>query len=190
MHGLLGEGRSPYGPIRKARELATLDLVERQRCELRRSLEFAVESPGTVFANVFRRPYGFWGPNSFLLRWVHSGVYSEGPLAPRFYPFVKWLVVAAHVLVVGAALLSLGRREPPRIAEWSALLALYFTAIHALAVSYSRYRLPLMPFLMVGASLWLAQPRRPEGRGRGAVLIGALVGFVLLSAHYVGSRLP
>jgi hypothetical protein len=103
---------------------------------------------------------------------------------------VKWLVVAAHVLVVGAALLALGRRELPRIAEWSWLLAAYFTAIHMLAVSYSRYRLPLMPLLMVGASLWLAAPRRPEGRGR-AVMVGvALLGFVALCVHYAIGRLP
>ena len=59
-----------------------------------------------------------------------------------------------------------------------------------LAVAYSRYRLPLMPFVFVASALWLADPRAPEGRARSALVATALLGFVGLCVHYVVARLP
>ena len=118
------------------------------------------------------------------------GTYAEGPLARETYSFWKGLVVALHVLVGVAALLQLGRRRLPPFVVWSTLFVGYYTAIHMLAVAYSRYRLPLMPFVFVVGALWLTEPRAPEGRAR-TLLVGApLLGFVALCAHYLAVRLP
>lgn len=188
-HGLLGR-RGPRLALDRTREFATKDLAAASRCELANALAFAAANPGTVASHVLRRLHAFWGPNSYLLRWVRHGFYGEGPLAPASYPRVKALVVALHVAVIAASLLAFGRRPLPPFLVWAGLFILYYTAIHALAVAHSRYRLPVMPFAMIAASQWLAAPRAPDGRGRRAAVAIALVSFLVLSAHYALVRLP
>lgn len=177
-------------PIWRTRRFAVEDLAAGQRCEMANALAFAREHPGTVGSHVAERLYAFWGPNSYLLRSVALGSYADGPLAATTYPFWKGLVVALHVALGAAALLLLGRRHLPPFVVWSALFITYYTAIHMLAVAYSRYRLPLMPFVFVASALWLADPRAPEGRARTALVATALSGFVGLCVHYVVARLP
>jgi hypothetical protein len=98
--------------------------------------------------------------------------------------------VALHGAVGAGALLALGRRNLPPVVAWSALFVGYYTAIHMLAVAYSRYRLPLMPLLFVACGLWLADPRLPEGRARQLAVGVGLLGFLALCAHYAAVRLP
>lgn len=188
-HGLSRRSATEL-PIWRTRRFATEDLAAGQRCELRHALAFARAHPGTIASHVAERLYAFWGPNSFLLRSVYYGSYASGPLAPASYPFWKLLLVSLHVVVGSGALLLLGRRELPDAARWSALFVGYYTAIHLLAVAYSRYRLPLMPLLFVACALWLADPRRPEGRLRSAAVGGALAAFGGLCLHYALVRLP
>ena len=90
---------------------------------------------------------------------------------------------------MGAAILALGRRDAPPLVGWVALLASYTTVLHAFAVAFSRYRLPLVPLLIAMAALWLARPDRPRGP-RGAVCVGLLLGFGALSLHYALDVLP
>ena len=87
-------------------------------------------------------------------------------------------------------ILAFGRRELPYFTRWSGLFLLYYTAIHMLAVAFSRYRLPVMPIVIVLASQWFAQPRLPEGRVRWIAVSAALAGFSLLSAIYLRVHLP
>lgn len=189
MGGILG-ARPAALPISRTRHFASLDLVASQRCELAHAFEFARREPVTTAANLARRLYAFWGPNSFVLRWTHEGVYGAGPLGPAHYRPLKWTVVALHVFVLAAALLAWGRRGAGDFARWVALFVLYYSAIHALAVAHSRYRLPVMPFLMVIGAGWLADPRPPEGGARGAAVAAGLAALLALCAHYAWTRLP
>ena len=175
--------------VHRTREFATKDLASAGRCELRNALAFSRERPDVVAGHVAHRFYGFWGPNSYLLRWVRHGFYEDGPLARASYAWVKPLVVCWHVALVACALLAYGRRPPPFLA-WAALFIAYYTTVHMLAVAHSRYRLPVMPFVMVAASTWLAHPRPPEGGWRRIAVGGALVVFLALSTHYLLVRLP
>jgi 4-amino-4-deoxy-L-arabinose transferase-like glycosyltransferase len=159
------------------------------RCERARAAELVRRDPAAPLRNAAGRVYAFWGPNNFLLRAVHGGEYPAPPLDRARYAWVESAVVGFHVLVLAAAILALGRRGAPALVGWTAGLAAYSTAVHAVAVSFSRYRLPLMPLLIVLASLWLARPALPEGRrwiAVGPLLIGALA----LCAHYAARALP
>jgi 4-amino-4-deoxy-L-arabinose transferase-like glycosyltransferase len=188
-HGLLG--RRPAGlPIHRTREFATRDLAAASRCELGRALAFMGERPGVVAGHGLRRFYAFWGPNSYLLRWVKHGFYGDGPLARSSYPGWKLLVVGWHVALVACAILAFGRRRVPAFLVFSALFVGYYTAVHMLAVAHSRYRLPVMPFVMIATATWLADPKLPEGRARAAAVSGVLLLFVALSTHYALVRLP
>ena len=189
MGGLLGN-RPASRPITKALGFASTDLPAAQRCELKRALAFTVDHPRIVAESVARRFYGFWGPNSFLLRWVALGIYPRPPLTESAYPVIKWLVIVFHMGVVGAAIMAVGSRPRDRLVVWSGLFFAYYTAVHMLAVSYSRYRLPLMPLVVVLASLWLGSPQAPRGRLAKAVTAAVLLGFLALCVHYVAFRLP
>ncbi len=172
------------------RRYGTLDLVTYQRCELASAADFVVGSPGVAAGRILQRVHWFWGPNSLLLRSVRWRSYRGGLLAPTSYRAIKWIVVASSVFVLLCALLAVGAREAPPIRDWVLLLCLYATALHGLTLAASRYRLPLEPFLLVLASLWLARPRRPETRGRSAAVVALVAAFLASSSLYVATILP
>lgn len=190
LRSVLPDRRALRRTIDAVRRYASLDDPALQRCELAAAWTFAREHPGLLTRQILWRFYDFWGPNSFLLRASHMGVYPDGPLARGHYAAVKWLFVAGYLPLVAAAILAFGRRELPDFARFAGLFLAYYTAIHMLAVASSRYRLPVMPLVIVLASLWLADPRLPEGRGRGIGVGLALAGFAGLCAHYLITRLP
>jgi hypothetical protein len=96
----------------------------------------------------------------------------------------------SYCAVVVLALLGLGRRWRGSGAELITLYAAYATALHAVAVASSRYRLPMMPLLIVLAAAWAAQPGWPEGRWRAVGVAAGVVAFTALSLYYVATVLP
>jgi hypothetical protein len=174
--------------IGKARTRARLDLVAQKNCEIPRALEEIKSAPLRWTGAILQRVYLFWGPNSFLLRSVNEGAYRNGPLAD--YRLVKWPVVLSYVGIMLAALLALGRRSLPPVVELSALFAVFNCAAYSASQSNSRYRLPIMLFVMAMASIWLARPCWPEGRLRQSAVGLLLIVFLALSVHYVATVLP
>jgi 4-amino-4-deoxy-L-arabinose transferase-like glycosyltransferase len=169
---------------------AARDFGAFNRCELANAWRFVRERPGTALARVGLRVYDFWAPTSFLLRSVAWKSYPGGPLGASAYPLQKWVVVASHVALVLLALAALGRRWHSPVVDWMVLFGVFYVGFHALAVAASRYRLPLEPFLIVLAALWLAQPGPPETRARALGVAGAAGAFLLLCAHYLATLLP
>lgn len=174
----------------KARTRATLDLIHRQSSERRAALDFAKSNPMRVLSQSFDRLYAFWGPNSFLLRAIHGRTYRSGPLAASNYAAAKWIVVGAYVSLVALALLALGRRRLAIQVDWGVALIVTLSVLATLSEGSSRYRLPIMPFVIVLASVWLAAPHRPEGRVRLAALGLIGIAFAIFSAHYLATILP
>jgi hypothetical protein len=172
------------------RRYGTLDLVAYQRCEVRAALRFIRENPGLAARRIAERLYTFWGPNSFLLRSVYWKSYPGGILARGHYEKVKLVVVSSYVAVVLLAMLALGRRDPPPLVEWLALLFVYYTGVHALAVASTRYRFSIMPLVIVLAALWLARPCLPQTRARRWAVGVTAVAFAALCVDYLRSVLP
>lgn len=69
-------------------------------------------------------------------------------------------------------------------------LIVTLSVLATLSEGSSRYRLPIMPFVIVLASVWLAAPHRPEGRVRLAALGLIGIAFAIFSAHYLATILP
>jgi hypothetical protein len=176
--------------IERVRREATMDRLAYSSCESRAALEFVLEHPLTSLGRALQRVYFFWGPNSFLLRSVYLESYPGGPLGRDAYPVVKVLVLASCIGSVAFALLALGRRWRGPGLEIIVLYAVFATALHAAAVASSRYRLPLMPLLIVLASVWLAHPGRPESRARTYAVATGLVAWGVLAGYYVATVLP
>jgi hypothetical protein len=176
--------------IERARYRAGLDIVERQRCELRAAFDFAIRDPGSVVVHTGRRLYSFLIPSSFLLRAVAWGLYPDGPLAAGSYSLVKIIVVLTELgLMLGALLFFAARRNEP-IAEWALLFGGFYMTLHALSAASSRYRLPLMAFAIVLSALLLARPRWAPAALRGTILAAAAVLLLGIALHYVTIVLP
>ena len=176
--------------IWRIRQLATRDLVAYQRCEVGNALDFVAARPRTAAARIAQRVYWFWAPNSLLLRAVSWQTYHGGFLDAGTYPFWKAVSVGSFAMLVLAAILSLGSREAHPLREWIALFCVYYTALHAVALAASRYRMPLLPLLCVLASLWLARPGRPETTARRAVVAVLAVAFLAACVHTLATTLP
>ena len=180
----------PTQRLPEIRGYSTRDFPAAQRCESAAALRFALANPGLVATQYARRIYALWGPNSFLLRAVHRGRYAGGLFDEGHYTGVRNGFVALYLFVIVGALASLGARPLSRATEWFAVYALLYTALHVVAVAWSRYRFPLMPLAIVAAALWLANPQLPASRSRRIALGGLLVAFLGLALHYTATRLP
>jgi arylsulfatase len=140
------------------------------------ALQSIRDEPGTFLARMPVKLLDLWNPTSFLLRHYRVGAY--GPVHPLVQLTVKAAAVLAYLLVVGLACVGFWmlRRRP---VAWLALLfGLYLSTVSAVAFGLTRFRLPLMPFLMILAApplLALVDRRR---RRRAAALAAAAVALV------------
>jgi 4-amino-4-deoxy-L-arabinose transferase-like glycosyltransferase len=114
--------------------------------------------PLRTLRNAGHKLTDMWNPTSFLVRHLEMGAYGNVPGGLHVALIVaasgSYLVVmffAAFGLVTGLA----DRRI------WGvALLLVYFSAISALAFGLTRFRLPVMPLLMLVAAVELARMRQ------------------------------
>jgi 4-amino-4-deoxy-L-arabinose transferase-like glycosyltransferase len=107
-----------------------------------------------------RVPYkiiDMWNPTSFMIRHLRRGWY--GAVAPQTEFILTWLAVVSYIAVMclGAIGLSLGWRHGQTWLIVSMLV--FYTAISAVAFGLTRFRIPLMPFIIIAAShglTWVA----------------------------------
>ncbi len=129
--------------------------------------------PGTFLARVPTRLVDLWNPSSFLVR--HVGVGAYGPLPPPLGALLVWFAILGYlaVVVLAGAGVWLARRRPET--GLVLLFAATVSGISALAFGLTRFRLPVMPLLMVLAGLALARWLEGGGRKRVAASLVALV---------------
>ena len=120
----------------------------------RMALEYIALEPKWFVHRAWYKIVDTWNPTSFVMRHIAKRGYGE--IDPALAAALSWACVLAYLLVMALALpvLCLRIREP-RVAL-VALLVGYYTAIHAVTFGLTRFRLPLMPFLMVLAGCAIA----------------------------------
>ena len=116
--------------------------------------------PLRTLCNAGHKLADMWNPTSFLVRHLEMGAYGNVPEGIR--TFLIAAAAASYLFVLFFAGLGLiGGRSDRRV--WLVVLSLvYFSAISALAFGLTRFRLPVMPLLMLVAGLGLARLRRRE----------------------------
>jgi len=122
----------------------------------RLALEYiASDLPGFA-ARSWWKTVDLWNPTSFLLRHFRLGAYGDVP--PVVEAVISWSAIVSYmaVVVLGALGLVTSRRNP---AAWLVLgLVLTVTVLHAVVFGLTRYRLPVMPFMIIFAAqglIWL-----------------------------------
>ena len=141
--------------------------------------------PAAFFSRIRYRLIDMWNPTSFLIRHFRIGAYGAVPWALQ--ASVTAAAVLGYLLVMGLACAGfwLGRRRPE---AWLVLLLVaFFSGLSALAFGLTRFRLPLMPLLIVVAApavvaLLDRLGRRPRRAGSGAAVLCALPFLLFLLA--------
>ena len=163
--------------------------VDNDRCEVRNALAFAASHPALMIARVPLKIADLLNPSSFFLRHARLGHYpytfTTGQLR-----LLTVLVAGSYMAVALLGLLGLALRPGAPGRGLILLLLVYHLGIHAFIFGMSRFRLPLVPFLMVAAGPLLTRSWRPllaeASRWRLATAAAALLAMAGLWAW----RLP
>jgi 4-amino-4-deoxy-L-arabinose transferase-like glycosyltransferase len=118
------------------------------------ALEFAREDLGWTARRAWYKVVDLWNPTSFLMRHLHKGGYGE--LAPWVAQALTWACVLSYVFVWAAAAPALWRYRRTALGGMVLLLVYYYTFVHAATFGLTRFRLPVMPMVMVLAGATLA----------------------------------
>ncbi len=132
---------------------------EREESFTKVAIQYIRDNPGKYAYECLYKFFGFW---RFYPRADKSYTASAGnnPAAgaKRWLLTIVSLIFEPALIVCGLwGLWSLGRRAE-LLPLWLFLLGT--NAVHALTVSQMRYRLPVMPVLMLGFCAWLGRLRR------------------------------
>jgi hypothetical protein len=111
---------------------------------------FIREEPMTFIRRIRYRMIDMWNPTSFMIRHLQLEAYGE--VSPVVKTSVTLLAMVSYgvALPIGLIGLALAWRDP-RIWLVATLVA-FFIAISMLAFGLTRFRIPLMPFFLLGAS--------------------------------------
>lgn len=168
-------------PVRLAeQELGrTLTPAEASSFWLRRALAWAAAEPGAYLRLQLRKLRMFWSwyewPDAVDYYWVQT-------LSPVFrFPLLEF-GGAALLAAVG---LLLARRHLGPFAP-ALLFLLGWTVSTVLFFLFSRYRLPMVPALLILAAVPVAELSRAGGRGRRACLLGASCLLALVLPRLAG----
>ena len=147
-----------------------------------RGLTFAAEHPGWILRSRLQKWSDLVAPVSFLTRHLALGHY-HGPLADA-RPLLAALAALASAGALLLGLVGLGLHLPRSLPALVVLLnGLYLLATGSL-VAMSRFRLPLVPLLLIGAAALLLR-RGEEGPGRR--LVAGALGAALLALWWLGA---
>jgi 4-amino-4-deoxy-L-arabinose transferase-like glycosyltransferase len=91
-----------------------------------------------------------WNPTSFMIRHFQLGQY--GPVHPTTQIIIEWSAILTYVLAMLLAFPGLLLHLRNRYTWLIVLMVAYFCAIHAIAFGLTRFRLPLMPFIIMLAA--------------------------------------
>jgi 4-amino-4-deoxy-L-arabinose transferase-like glycosyltransferase len=164
------------------------NIVDADRCEVRNAIAFAAGHPGLMLKRVPMKWADLLNPSSFVIRHArldrYPHVFGPGELAILTLVLAgAWMVVA----VLGVLGMLLLPPWPGR--KLVAALLLYHLSLHALTFGMTRFRLPLVPFLILaGAPLLVSSWRPLLAASRLRQGLAALV-LALLAALWI-SRFP
>ncbi|MFQ5768531.1 MAG: hypothetical protein ACE5ID_11200, partial [Acidobacteriota bacterium] len=148
------------------------NIVDADRCEVGHALEFIKKHPGHMLSRIPLKLADLLSPSSFLIRHIRLGKYP--------YPFSPWqvkgLTLAAALTWMGVAGLGLLGLFLSRSSGALILLRLllgYELLLHSLTFGMTRFRLPMVSFLILAAASFTACRPAHEMRQASVWRLGA-----------------
>ena len=153
------------------------NLADRDACLMRHGLTEISQHPGRFVRQAGTKLADLVNPTSFLVRHIRQGIYGDWP-APVAHTAVT-LVALFDMALMALAVVGWSR-SGGRWRQLVILVVLYVLAIHLVMFAMSRFRLPLVVPMAVGAALALVPaPADGGGRRRGLVTAALLAVLVL-----------
>lgn len=154
--------------------------AETAQLNVQRALQFAREHPGLTLERTALKAKEYWAPTSYMLRCLANGKYGGVP-DPGTHRFIIAAQVAFYLLTVGGALVGIFMLRGNPAVMLTLLVIVGHTAMHLATLSFSRYRMPAMPYmaLLAGAAFttsWRTLAR--IGALRWCVLALLLAGWI------------
>ena len=153
--------------------------IDRTRVNLRRSLQYTLGHPASFVLTRVKKLADFATPLSLLVRDLSPEVYS-GPLVGRTVrPLMLCVALCSVVALLVLAWINLVRLWDHRPAAAFFTLVIVYFGLSVLLVSMSRYRIPMVPLLLVlvGGTVVSGPSRGPRRR---TVILSACGVAVLL----------
>jgi 4-amino-4-deoxy-L-arabinose transferase-like glycosyltransferase len=133
-----------------------VDLIDLNACLTRRGIEWIANHPGSFARRAGTKVADLVNPTSFLVRHVRKGVYGGWP--PWLADATVLVVALYNMMLMALAVIGWTLGPPSSTRQAMALTTVYIVAVHVATFAMSRFRLPLEPFLAVGAALVLRAP--------------------------------
>jgi 4-amino-4-deoxy-L-arabinose transferase-like glycosyltransferase len=139
---------------------------------LRMALDYAAGNPGREVELSIEKARWMWRPDWDVLVWAES--FGLTPLPEGLFEPLKTLVVAAYWATIGLAFISVAAWRSGRHGlAFVALACLAWTAVHVAFFGEPRFRLPIMPLVLLASAVgalkvvaWVS--RQPPALGRRA----------------------
>jgi hypothetical protein len=162
-----------------ARYKAVHGRIEQYRYARQQGLEAIVRrQPRWLIEKLAGEMPRFWSADSFALNHIRRGVYGTGEVRPATLAAATVVIVGPYLAALALFALGLAWTPPDRARVLLLAFAVYYTLLHVVAYGYSRFRLPLLPVLLIIAAqavvAWREGTRAPSRRRRLAAAAVAL----------------
>ena len=141
------------------------NIVDADRCEVRHAVAFMASHPGLMLRRVTLKWADLLNPSSFVIRHARLDKYPHNFSRPA-QAILTLVIAGAWMAVAILGVLGLLLLPPWTGRGLLITLLLYHLALHALTFGMTRFRLPMVPFLILaGAPLLVGSWHRMAAAG-------------------------
>lgn len=134
---------------------------ERARISFVKGWQRIRREPGAFAVKFFIQAFYLWTLDSLILKHLRNGWYGKVSLSR--IRVTTLLAAGSYLLVTLTAIGGFILAPTGRIKELTLLLIGYYTFVHGVVFALSRYRLPLLPFMMIFSSYFVMEIIRKKG---------------------------
>ena len=140
---------------------AGLQVCDQRKCAAAKSLQFILDHPGISARHSVTKVLNLFAPNLYIYKEFFSADLQQYP-GLKIYQ-ARWVRVmgsCSYLLLMLLAFLGMAMAREWKLKSFTLFLIFYYTAACAETLGASRYRLPIMPFMIIYAGVLLSATRQ------------------------------
>lgn len=162
--------------------------IGKYRHTQRRAVEAIAErQPGWIFEKLRDELPRFWEADSQALAHLRRGAYES--VSPGAARLASAAVVLAYLAALALFVLGVARAPLGRGASLLLVFAAYYALLHVASHGFARFRLPVLPILLLFAAAGLERPKAPVSLRRRLAATALGLSFALCVAPSLKQRL-
>ena len=165
---------------------AGMNFCDQRKCATRRSIKFIAGHPGLSARHSVTKVLNLFAPNLYIYKVIFSADLQQYP-GLKIYQG-RWLRVigsGSYLLLMLLAFLGMSLAKEWKLRSFTLFLICYYTAACMATLGASRYRMPIMPFMIIYAGNLLATTREElKAIPRWKLLLAMLVWLAFFGALF------